>query len=220
MRNGGQFALGLVLTALAGWVDALSFMEFGGIYASFVSGNTILFGISAAEGRTLVIERTAAAIGLFASGAFLGGLIFVKGWRWSVALALLIEAIALGLAAAMAIDEDTAAFTIAPLAFAMGLQNHVVAKVRADNAGTTFVTGTLFRFGDALARFVVGADRFAPATRLLGVIVVFSAGAAAGATAHYRFGPLAFVAPCVLSALLACGALLIEIVRTVRKRRA
>jgi uncharacterized membrane protein YoaK (UPF0700 family) len=216
--RGGQFALGLVLTALAGWVDALSFMEFGGLYTSFMSGNMILFGISAAEARMLAVERSAGAIGLFALGAFLGGLLFAKSWRWSIPIALLLEAAALGLAAAMVIDEEAVTLTIAPLAFAMGLQNHVVSKTRSDNAGTTFITGTLFRFGDALSRFVVGTDRSSTALRLLLVVAVFGIGAAAGAIARYRFGTVSFLVPGSVAAAIACASFLVQILRSIKKR--
>jgi len=40
--------LGLVLTAMAGWVDAIGFLRLGGFYPSFMSGNTTQLGIALA----------------------------------------------------------------------------------------------------------------------------------------------------------------------------
>ena len=40
----------------------------------------------------------------------------------------------------------------------MGAQNHLTILVRGANPGTTFVTGTLFRFSDALTQRLLGRD--------------------------------------------------------------
>lgn len=37
---------GLVLTAIAGFIDALAFIELGGYFASFMSGNTTQLGLA------------------------------------------------------------------------------------------------------------------------------------------------------------------------------
>ena len=42
-----QFAAGLVLTVVAGFVDAVCYVELGGFFASFISGASISLGVSA-----------------------------------------------------------------------------------------------------------------------------------------------------------------------------
>ena len=37
--------IGLCLTAVAGWVDAIGFLRLGGLYTSFMSGNTTHLGV-------------------------------------------------------------------------------------------------------------------------------------------------------------------------------
>ena len=43
-------ALGFMLLALAGWVDAVGLVRWNGLYAAFMSGNTAQFGGSPAVG--------------------------------------------------------------------------------------------------------------------------------------------------------------------------
>jgi uncharacterized membrane protein YoaK (UPF0700 family) len=217
VKDFGRFLLGLVLTALAGWVNGVGFLEFGGLYLSFMSGNTVQFGLGIATADLLHVRRALEAMGGFAVGAFAGGLLFASAGRWAFATGLLIAAAALGLAFYLIIDTSPAApMAVMPIAFAMGLQNHIVAKGRPDNAGTTFVTGTLFRFGDALARLIAGTERLSQVLRLFSVVMMLGAGAIGGALGALRYGALALAVPAGLFAALAVLAFLIEIIRVVR----
>jgi uncharacterized membrane protein YoaK (UPF0700 family) len=107
---------------------------------------------------------------------------------------------------------------VLPLAFTMGLQNHLVSKGRLDNAGTTFITGTLFRFGDALARLLAGTEQPGPVVRLLLVVIIFLAGATGGALGAFRYGALALSLPAAVALALAVTALFVEVVRVIRGR--
>jgi uncharacterized membrane protein YoaK (UPF0700 family) len=40
LQEESRFAFGVLLTAIAGWVDAIGFLSLGGFYVSFMSGNT------------------------------------------------------------------------------------------------------------------------------------------------------------------------------------
>jgi uncharacterized membrane protein YoaK (UPF0700 family) len=44
-----QLSIGLLLTGLAGYVDALGFVRLGGLYTSFMSGNTTQLAVFGAE---------------------------------------------------------------------------------------------------------------------------------------------------------------------------
>lgn len=219
MKDVGRFLLGLLLTAAAGWIDAVGLLEFGGFAASYMSGNTTQLGLAGATADALHAARALGAILPFAFGAFVGGLMFARGDRWTFAFALVVVAVALCLAAALTLGPDAPTLlALAPVAFAMGLQNHIVAKTRADNAGTTFITGTLFRFGDALAQATLGAERSGRAWRLLLVVTAFGMGGWCGTVATLREGARALVLPAALMLVLAVGALLLEALRALRGR--
>ena len=51
------------LSALAGYVDGIGFLHLGGLFVSFMSGNSTRMGVSLAEGDW---QNAAAALGLVA----------------------------------------------------------------------------------------------------------------------------------------------------------
>jgi uncharacterized membrane protein YoaK (UPF0700 family) len=186
-----------------------------------MSGNTVQVGIGLATLDDTHFLRALSPLGLFALGSFAGALLFASAGRWTFAFSMVLHAAALCFAPFIVMQSVPApALAIAPLAFAMGLQNQIIAKTRADNAGTTFVTGTLFRFGDALARFLVGTDRSAQSLRLLLVVIVFAAGAVGGAVSTIRYGTMTLTLPAALAAVIAILALLVEVTRAIRDRLA
>jgi uncharacterized membrane protein YoaK (UPF0700 family) len=201
------FLLGLALTALAGWIDAAGFLEFSGFSISFMSGNMVQVGLDGARADVTHVTRALGAMALFVFGSFAGGLMFARCGRWMFAVSLAVLASALALAAGLALANPAPALAIVPLALAMGLQNQIVSKTRDDNAGTTFVTGTLFRFGDLLAQIVLGAEQGSRAVRLLAVVAAFALGAAAGAIHAVRYGAWSFVPPAAFAAMVAMIAL-------------
>lgn len=219
MREVGRFSLGLLMTAWAGWIDAVGLLEFGGSAPSYMSGNTIQLGLGSAMGDIARLQVTLGAIAAFALGAFAGGLMFGRAGRWTVSLALVLLATALCFATGLALGPSPSTpLALAPLAFAMGLQNQIVAKGRADNAGTTFVTGTLFRFGDALAQLLLGTDRSGRAARLLCVLAAFACGAVGGVFSALRYGLLSLALPAACAVMIAVAALGLEVGRALRRR--
>lgn len=204
LQDPPRFWLGLLLTLVAGWVAAAGFLEFGGIYVSFMSGNTVQVGLGAAGGDTRLVTRPLAAIACFVLGGAIGSALAVRAPRWTSVLTLALEATALaGAACLFHLSRQPSFATIGLLAFAMGAQNQIVGKGRADNAGTTFVTGTLFRLGDAIGRGLAGGRNPVPWQLFLAVSVTFGAGAAGGVATAIRMPELVFVAPALAVALLA-----------------
>jgi uncharacterized membrane protein YoaK (UPF0700 family) len=59
-RNGPTKALAIGLAALAGYVDAIAYLETGGFFVSFMSGNTTRLGVGLANGS----KATLIALGL------------------------------------------------------------------------------------------------------------------------------------------------------------
>lgn len=215
-----RFALGLVLTLVAGWIAAVGFLELGGVYTSFMSGNTVQFGLLAALGHWDVMSRAGVAILAFLLGAVLGSIVVAKGRGWGSPVALAIEAVAIGLGAWFLARHAERSFAIiAWLSFGMGIQNHIVSKTRIDNAGTTFVTGVSFRLGDAIARRLFDGDRSGLWIAYLAVWVTFGLGAGLGTYCETQWRRLAMTPPAAVLGVLACGMLLFELVAASRRRR-
>jgi uncharacterized membrane protein YoaK (UPF0700 family) len=83
LRDHWRFALGLSLTAIAGWVDAIGFISLGGFYISFMSGNTTQLAIAVTRFDMELVRLPALLLGCFVIGAFVGTLISSSMGRWS-----------------------------------------------------------------------------------------------------------------------------------------
>ena len=57
------------LRALAGYVDAIGFLHLGGLFVSFMSGNSTRMGVSLAEGQWWSALESLGLIALFVVGA-------------------------------------------------------------------------------------------------------------------------------------------------------
>jgi uncharacterized membrane protein YoaK (UPF0700 family) len=62
----------VVLAFVAGFVDALSILGFGGVFASVMTGNTILLGLAIARGEPLSAILSAIAIAAYVGGLTTG----------------------------------------------------------------------------------------------------------------------------------------------------
>ena len=70
-----NIALACALSALAGYVDAIGFIHLGGLFVSFMSGNSTRMGVSLAEGQWWSAAEALGLIALFVIGAAAGSLI-------------------------------------------------------------------------------------------------------------------------------------------------
>ena len=192
-------APGLILTATAGWVDAIGFVWLQGYYPSFMSGNTTQLGIALPEEHWSTVVIAAAVLALFFGGSFCGGLTATLAGRWRLTAVLRLEAaLLLGTIGASLAGRGHEGLFLLPVA--MGVQNAAVQELRP--GATTFVTGTLFRAGYELARALAGGPDAAWMPQLL-TWTSFAIGAAAGALANSRWGPLALSVPLAVVAALA-----------------
>ncbi|MGT2514125.1 YoaK family protein [Sphingomonas panni] len=158
----------VLLAALAGIVDALAFSGLGGFFASFMSGNSTRFGVGLAHGWTGASATAAALVLSFVAGAMFGTIAGAaaaerlgQARRAEAVMGLVTILLALGAALA-----TFAPLTLAMLllAAAMGAQNGVVAPDGEVRVGLTYMTGTLVRIGQRLARRLMG-DRTGPGPR-------------------------------------------------------
>ncbi|ACV59777.1 YoaK family protein [Alicyclobacillus acidocaldarius] len=143
----------LVLTAVSGCVDAMSFMRLGQVFTAAMTGNTVLGGIAVAAGDFRHAVHYLVALVGFACGAAASGLVAASerkrsGWSRTVTHALWLELAAL-VAFWIAADalgpagvvRHTGALLFA-LAFGMGAQGSMARRVGINGITTTVITST------------------------------------------------------------------------------
>lgn len=202
MSFNGRTIAGLLLTASAGFVDVIAFLQLGGFFASFMSGNTTQLGISLVGYPNLtgqvMVWFPAALIILFFAGAFLGTLmmsIFSHNGNIFVLCGVLL------LIAMVITLEQTAMVYLQPtllLAAAMGMQNASLQQRGTAKLGATYVTGTLFNCAADLARSITGE---VPKGRWLEHFYIWLAlmlGAISGGFADWWLGLMALSIPFVI----------------------
>ena len=204
MEDRTRFGIGVLLTAIAGWIDAIGFLSLGGFYVSFMSGNTTQLGIGLTRFDANLVRLPAMLIACFVLGAFAATLIGSLSDRWRLPAILLLESALLGVALAISIWQSPVLEAAEPLALAMGAQNAALRSERGNRIGGTFVTGTVFSLGEKLALWCLGRGGGRAALgHALGWLAL-ALGAALGTLAFAAYGLRALVIPA--SGLLLLGA--------------
>lgn len=199
MTPKSNLSLGLILTASAGFVDVIAFLQLGGFFASFVSGNTTQLGAALAGHPNLLgevlIALPLALIALFFIGGVIGTLVVRRnGKRGSLAVMGTV-ALTLVLVSVLRLKGALIVQPVLLLAAAMGAQNAAVQPIGAARLGVTYVTGTLF---NAAADFAGAIRGEVPKWRWLqhgAVWFSMMAGAVFGGFGHSLFGLYALLIP-------------------------
>ncbi|MBF0678369.1 MAG: DUF1275 domain-containing protein [Devosia sp.] len=200
--------LGMVLTGAAGFVDAIGFIELGGYFTSFMSGNTTQGGTGLVNGEWPVVVLTLCLVGLFFLGSVAGNLLALFSLRWGPAAVSGFVAIGVGLALVLVllgIDQRQAMLF---LALAAGAQNAILPMRGAVRLGATFVTGTLYVAGQDLALALRGK---VPRWRWLQHLVIWLGllgGAILGALLYRFLGIQALLLPAATYLAFALGHLM------------
>jgi uncharacterized membrane protein YoaK (UPF0700 family) len=207
-------ALAVVLTAVAGAVDALSITALGHVFTGIMTGNLVLLGVAAGQGLGAEASRSAVAFAGFAAGLFAGYQLAhpaaaVARWlRASVPLAFALELLLVTAFFAVWIGtgghpSGGRLFALICLsAVAMGVQSATATRLAVSGISTTYVTGTLNALMGSLALVGrPGADAISQAAALMALC-----GGAAIAMVVYRAEPV--VAPVVPLAILTAAVLL------------
>jgi uncharacterized membrane protein YoaK (UPF0700 family) len=133
-----------LLAIVAGMADAVGYITMGGIFAANMTGNTVLAGISLADGHyELAIKRF---IPLFAF--FLGAMLarLLLRLLYKPVVPLLLEAALLAVVEFLPVGPEPQVIIVA---LAMGLQASALTHFGGTAASTVVVTSTLARLGDA-----------------------------------------------------------------------
>jgi len=177
MQIGHPQLVGFALTVVAGWIDAVGFLRLGGLYVSFMSGNTTQLGTGIGSLELVSAVMPAFLVMLFVVGALAAALL--RGLMTAQRLlpvSLGIESALIATALGLSFTSAPSALTLAPLPLAMGMQNVIG---RSIGSGRTFVTGSLVRLGEELAAAALGQRNRWPEPALTWTAMM--AGAAAGA---------------------------------------
>lgn len=194
------YGLGLLLLCVAGWVDAVGFLHWGGLFVSFMSGNTTQLGVYGAERAPAGAITALSAIGVFVLGVIVGEALSVPIGKWHRTVILAIETVLLGGATWLS-HRDTGTPVTLLLGFAMGLQNAAIHRAERIGMALTYVTGTLVHFGRSVGAALVGRGGWRAAATYAGLWLSLLAGAAAGGFAAHWSEALAIGLACALMAV-------------------
>lgn len=149
--------LALGYAALAGAVDAIGFVKSGGLFVSFMSGNSTRLALGVAEMAT-VAAAASALIMLFVLGVVLNVLVSESIPALPRKVAATLGVSALLIAAAVANLFDFNRIVIGCLCLAMGASNAIFRREGEVSIGVTYMTGTLVKLGHRLADALRGSD--------------------------------------------------------------
>ena len=193
-RHGPLPALLLVLTAVTGLVDAISYLQLGHVFVANMTGNVIFLGFAAAGAAGFSAAASLVATGAFLAGALVGGRLGSRvgrhrgrltAYAMYIEFILLVAALIFSLAVADTSTGAASFFLIGLLAIAMGLQNAAARRLAVPDLTTTVLTLTLT--GLAADSRLAGGDGPRPMRRLAATATM-CLGAAVGALFVLHFG--------------------------------
>jgi uncharacterized membrane protein YoaK (UPF0700 family) len=175
--------LACALSALAGYVDGIGFLHLGGLFVSFMSGNSTRMGVSLSEGHWASAIESLGLVVLFVIGAAAGSLIVLGRGANRQPWVLLAEASLLA-AAALCHAFGLPNAAVAAIVMAMGMENAVFQIEGGAGLGLTYVTGALVKVGQLAAAALNGGARWGWAPNLL-LWAALVAGSLCGALAYH-----------------------------------
>lgn len=151
----GERLLALVFTFVAGFIDSVGFIFLGGVFLSFMSGNTTRSATALVDGNHELMLLAGSCIALFVIGVMLGalirrlitrsrGLTFAREYVLALISALLVVA-------SLLIFCDLARVGVIVVSVAIGAMNSIFERKGEVSIPLTYMTGTLVKMGQ---RFV------------------------------------------------------------------
>lgn len=142
-------ALAMGFAGLAGFVDAIGFLKSGGLFVSFMTGNSTRLAVGLAE-ATSTGAAAAALIALFVLGVAIAAMFTAaRGTHRKAAAASLVAFLLTAAAIFQSIDWNLPALAL--LCLAMGASNTIFQRDGEVSVGVTYMTGTLVRLGYRIA---------------------------------------------------------------------
>jgi uncharacterized membrane protein YoaK (UPF0700 family) len=139
----------VALAGVAGYVEVIGFMDFGGIYPAIMTGNTVQLGLTVAHAQWARFALIGFAVGMFFLGGIIASLIKVHLKRPPVELLLM--AVLLCIASVVRMHSpNRLPFELPLLAFALAMQGETVSRFGGISLQTIVVTNNMVKFCDAL----------------------------------------------------------------------
>lgn len=152
-KTSQSIAIGLAF--LAGMIDALGFISLGGVFVSFMSGNSTRFSVYLAEGAPILALIPLLIITLFVAGV-MAGWIIRHLCPHKPSTAVLSSTLIVLTSAAIFYELEMKNIALYFLPVSMGLSNNVFVQKGEVSIGVTYMTGTLVKFGQRLAGRLMG----------------------------------------------------------------
>jgi len=158
--NKNIYFLAMGLSALAGCVDAIGFLQLRGYFISFMSGNSTQLAVNLAEGNLPHMALLGSIILLFVLGTMLGTLLRHCAKTFAPAVMVLLLVTLLLASAALSVMMHWHLLAIIFMTLAMGAENAVFQRNGEVVIGLTYMTGTLVKLGQKLAGALIGGEKF------------------------------------------------------------
>jgi uncharacterized membrane protein YoaK (UPF0700 family) len=223
-----SYVVAIALTCIAGFVDAVGYINLGRIYTANMSGNSVGVGIELSSRNWIEMLRRAWPVLAYVVGLLFCRILLhvgaIRGIRRMASAAFSCEIVLLILVCSNSLFGHYLSWAlpfayIGLMAVAMGIQNAALTHFSSLTLHTGFVTGTLVKFAEQLAKYLVwlagavGRERgslkglldgsrkqqsFQVAAFLAIIWTTYVIGALGGALGTHRFG-LRWLIPAILS---------------------
>lgn len=192
-RLGPALVVAVLLAGITGFVDAVAFDRFLGVFPANQSGNAVFLGTSIGGSTTSTGWQSGVSMAGFALGIVAAELLRrrVRGARfgaWLLAAEVVLFAVAIAITGPIdgvhIIGGVEGYVLIVLISMAMGVQTLVVRHVAGTAVATTYQTGAIARMGAAVTRVVSRESRLREEGELAVLVLVLAAyvgGAAVGA---------------------------------------
>ncbi|MCO1594611.1 DUF1275 domain-containing protein [Micromonospora sp. RHAY321] len=202
-------ALVVVLTFLTGSADALGFLALGGAFASVMTGNMVLLGLSAGRGEADLALTSGCAIISFIVGVLAGARlvgsarpddpVWPRRVTWALGLELLVFVVFLVVweISLPTHDEHVHLALLMLSAVALGVQSSAIQRFGVPGLSSTYLTGTL----TSLIAGVAARSPWRSLRPKVQVLLALMTGAAVGALVALHLPALApalLIVPLVL----------------------
>lgn len=176
-----EWGLAVVLAAVAGGLDAIGFLDLGGYFVSFMSGNTTRMSAEAVDVGWGIAWRAVGLVGLFFVGAVAGAML--AQYRDGRVTVLASSTLLVGLVAVLGQWFSPPFPPVVIVAVAMGVMNATFLRDGEVSIGVTYMTGTLVKAAQRLGMALLGGPRWLW-VRYLSLWAALAAGSLLGAWAY------------------------------------
>ncbi|MBL8068659.1 MAG: DUF1275 domain-containing protein [Armatimonadetes bacterium] len=151
--------LAVMLSALAGYVDSIGFLNTGGFFVSFMTGNSTRLGVAAGTWQIPHVLIAAGVILCFVLGVAGGTVVAGRSTRRKRRRVLLLVSLLLALAT-FAWIFHVPRLGLASVVMAMGAVNAVFHQEGEISIGLTYMTGVIVKLGQLVAGLFLGNPRW------------------------------------------------------------